>query len=31
MAVPMAGFWLIVDCKPALALAAAMLEAKYQK
>ena len=31
VAVPMAGFWLIVVCKPALGLAAAMLVAKYPK
>jgi len=31
VAVPIAGFWLIVVCKPALGLVAAMLAAKYQK
>ena len=31
VAVPMAGFWLIVICEPALGLAAAMLAATYQK
>ena len=31
VAVSTVGFWLTVDCKPALGLAAAMLMAKYQK
>ena len=31
VAVPIAGFWLIVVCKSALGLAAAMFGAKYQK
>ena len=31
VAVPIDGFWLIVVCKPALGLAAAMLVAKFQK